>query len=59
MEEYKTHMVIPNVPRRIRVRLSRQRNEDDHSNPKVFTLVTALNVASFKGLQTKEVESTN
>merc|ERR1719363_38071 len=30
---------IRNVPRRVRVRLSRKRNEDEESKEKMFTLV--------------------
>ena len=40
------------------VRLARLRNEDEDSVHKLYTLVTHVNVATFKGLQTKNVEST-
>lgn len=39
-----------NVPVRIRVRLSRKRNEDEDSTNKFYTLVTFVPVASFKGM---------
>eukprot|EP00794_Sanderia_malayensis_P006976 gene6976-7761_t len=48
---------IRNVPFRVRVRLSRRRNEDEDSAHKLYTLVTHVRVDSFKGLQTKNVES--
>merc|ERR1712110_804009 len=41
-----------------RVRLARMRNEDEDSTNKLYTLVTHVNVASFKGLQTENVEAT-
>eukprot|EP00112_Aurelia_sp_Birch-Aquarium-sp1_P012468 Seg2622.1 transcript_id=Seg2622.1/GoldUCD/mRNA.D3Y31 product="60S ribosomal protein L31" pseudo=true protein_id=Seg2622.1/GoldUCD/D3Y31 len=48
---------IRNVPFRVRVRLARRRNEDEDSAHKLYTLVTHVRVDSFKGLQTKNVES--
>lgn len=47
-----------NVPFRIRVRLSRRRNDDEDSANKLFTLVTYVPVATFKGLQTENVDAT-
>jgi len=47
---------IRNVPYRVRVRLSRKRNEDEDSPHKLYTLVTYVNVPTFKGLQTENVE---
>jgi len=41
---------IRNVPFRIRVKLSRRRNEDEESIHKLYTLVTHVPVASFKGI---------
>lgn len=49
---------IRNVPYRVRVRLQRKRNEDEDSPHKLFTLVTYVNVATFKGLQTENVDET-
>jgi large subunit ribosomal protein L31e len=46
-----------NVPFRVRVRLARLRNEDEDSANKLYTLVTHVNVATFKGLQTENVET--
>lgn len=40
---------IKNVPYRIRVRLARKRNEDEEAKHKLYTLVTYVPVASFKG----------
>uniref|UniRef100_A0A8C5XGL3 Large ribosomal subunit protein eL31 n=1 Tax=Microcebus murinus TaxID=30608 RepID=A0A8C5XGL3_MICMU len=42
---------IRNVPYRIRVRLSRKRNEDEDSPNKLYTLVTCVPVTAFKNLQ--------
>jgi len=47
---------VKNVPFRVRVRLSRRRNEDEDSPHKLYTLVTHVPVASFKGLQTENVD---
>merc|ERR1711976_42643 len=48
---------VRNVPFRVRVRLARMRNEDEDSINKLYTLVTHVNVATFKGLQTEKVET--
>ncbi|QQP32520.1 60S ribosomal protein L31, partial [Caligus rogercresseyi] len=50
---------VRNVPFRVRVRLSRLRNEDEDSVHKLYTLVTHVNVATFKNLQTENVEATS
>ena len=44
---------IRNVPYRIRVKLSRRRNEDEDSSNKLYTLVTHVPVDSFKGIVIK------
>lgn len=44
------------VPYRVRVRLSRKRNEDEEAAEKLYTLVTHVPVDKFHGLQTKTVE---
>merc|ERR1712156_1334718 len=49
---------VKNVPFRVRVRLARMRNEDEDSTNKLYTLVSHVNVATFKGLQTENVEAT-
>ena len=46
---------IRNVPYRVRVRLSRRRNEEDDAKNKLYTLVTWVYVPTFKGLETAEV----
>lgn len=46
-----------NVPFRIRVRLSRRRNDDEDSVHKLYTLVTYVPVATFKALQTENVDA--
>ncbi|WP_411025490.1 hypothetical protein, partial [Salmonella sp. s55004] len=48
---------IRSVPFRVRVRLARKRNEDEDSPNKLYTLVTYVEVTSFKGLQTLNVDS--
>ncbi|CAH1370860.1 hypothetical protein MTP99_012373 [Tenebrio molitor] len=48
---------IRNVPFRVRVRLSRRRNDDEDSVNKLFTLVTYVPVATFKELQTENVDA--
>nr|ACO11787.1 60S ribosomal protein L31 [Lepeophtheirus salmonis]ADD24381.1 60S ribosomal protein L31 [Lepeophtheirus salmonis] len=50
---------VRNVPFRVRVRLSRLRDEDEDSVHKLYTLVTHVNVATFKNLQTENVEATS
>ncbi len=45
------------VPYRVRVRLARQRNEDEDSPNKLYTLVTFVRVPSFKGLLTANVDN--
>jgi len=45
------------VPYRVRVRLARQRNEDEDSPNKLYTLVTFVRVPSFKGLLTTNVDN--
>lgn len=47
---------IKNVPRRIRIRLMRKRNEDADAKEKLYTLVSYVPTASFKGLQTKNID---
>ena len=46
-----------NPPFRIRVRLSRRRNDDEDSVHKLYTLVTYVAVETFKELQTENVEA--
>merc|ERR1719191_393142 len=47
---------VRNVPRRVRVRMSRKRNEDEDAKQKMFTLVQHVPVESFKNLQTENVK---
>lgn len=44
------------VPTRVRVRMSRRRNEDEDAKSKMYTLVTYVPVADFKGLQTENID---
>lgn len=47
---------VRNVPYRVRVRLSRKRNDDEDAKEPLFTHVTHVPVTSFKGLQTVNIE---
>jgi large subunit ribosomal protein L31e len=47
---------VKNVPTRVRVRLSRKRNDDEDADEKLYTLAQLVEVSSFKGLQTENVE---
>ena len=49
---------IKNPPTRVRVRLSRKRNEDEDADEKLYTLAQLVEVSSFKGLQTENVIDT-
>lgn len=48
---------IRNLPRRVRVRLSRRKNEDEEGKGKYYTLVQHIAIDSFKGLRTEEVKN--
>merc|ERR1712142_4963 len=47
---------IRSVPFRVRVRLSRRRNENEESTRPFYTLATFVPVTSFKGLGTENVD---
>lgn len=44
---------IRNVPRRVRVRISRRKNDDDQAKEQFYTLVEHVDVDSYKGLLTE------
>lgn len=46
---------IKSPPVRVRVRLSRKRNEDEDAAEKLYTLAQLVPVSTFKGLQTENV----
>ena len=46
---------IKNLPTRVRVRMSRRRNENEDATEKMYTLVQHIPVESFEGLQTEVV----
>mmetsp|Transcript_31480 Transcript_31480/g.46493 ORF Transcript_31480/g.46493 Transcript_31480/m.46493 type:complete len:119 (+) Transcript_31480:66-422(+) len=48
---------VRNIPTRVRVRLSRKRNEDEEADEKLYTLAQLVEVSSFKGLQTENVDA--
>jgi len=45
---------IRHIPKRIRVRLIRKKDEDDESGNKFYTAVQLINVESFKELRTEK-----
>ncbi|KAL7268168.1 60S ribosomal protein L31B [Rhizina undulata] len=47
---------IKGVPFRLRIRISRKRNDEEGAKHKLFSYVQAVNVKSAKGLQTAIVE---
>ncbi|CAG8636115.1 7149_t:CDS:2 [Ambispora gerdemannii] len=47
---------IRNVPRRMRLRLSRKRNDEEDAKEKLYTYVQYVPVLNFKGLETTVVE---
>ncbi|KAK3722679.1 60S ribosomal protein L31B [Vermiconidia calcicola] len=49
---------IKGVPFRLRVRVSRKRNDEEGANEKLYSYVQAVNVKNPKGLQTAVVEDT-
>lgn len=48
---------IKGTPHRVRVRISRKRNDEEGAKEKLFSYVQAVNVANPKGLQTQVVET--
>ena len=49
---------VKNIPTRVRVRLSRKRNEDEDADEKLYTLAQLVEVSDFHGLQTENVVET-
>lgn len=47
---------VKGVPYRLRVRISRRRNDKEDAKEKLFSYVQAVNVKNPKGLQTSVVE---
>jgi large subunit ribosomal protein L31e len=45
---------IRNVPRKVRVRITRKRNEDEDAKHKFYSLVQHVKVESFDGLKTEK-----
>ena len=45
---------IRNVPRKVRVRITRKRNEDEDAKHKFYSLVQHVQVDSFDGLKTEK-----
>ncbi|KAK9900231.1 60S ribosomal protein L31 [Cystobasidium minutum MCA 4210] len=48
---------VKSVPRRIRVRLSRKRNDDENAKEKLYVVATHVPMTEFKGLTTQTVET--
>lgn len=49
---------VKGVPFRLRVRISRKRNDEEDAKEKLYSYVQAVNVKNPKGLQTAVVEDT-
>lgn len=47
---------IKTVPHRMRLRLSRKRNDEEGAKEKLYTYVEAVNVKDVKGMQTATVD---
>ncbi|RKP11329.1 ribosomal protein L31e-domain-containing protein [Piptocephalis cylindrospora] len=47
---------VRNVPRRMRLRLARKRNDEEEAKEKLYTYVSYVPVTGFKGLETQVVE---
>lgn len=47
---------IKSIPRRVRVRLSRKRNEEEGAKNKLYTFVTYVPVTDFHGLETETID---
>ena len=45
---------IRNIPRKIRVRITRKRNEDEDAKEKFYSLVQYVEIDGFEGLQTQK-----
>jgi large subunit ribosomal protein L31e len=56
LNQYLWSSGVKSVPHRVRVRLSRRRNEDEDATNKFYTLVTHVPVTSFKKLLNKTVD---
>lgn len=56
LNKYVWSQGVRNVPYRVRVRLHRKRNEDEEADEKLYTHVTHVSVAAFKGLETQVVK---
>merc|ERR1712232_1254811 len=50
------HRGVRSVPTRVRVRMSRKRNEDEDAKHPMYTLCQHVPVETFKGLQTETVQ---
>lgn len=57
LNKYVWSQGIKNVPTRVRVRLTRKRNEDEDAAEKLYTIAQLVEVTSFKGLQTENVDA--
>ncbi len=50
------HRGIKGVPYRMRIRVSRKRNDEEGAKEKLYSYVQAVNVSNPKGLQTQNIE---
>eukprot|EP01111_Echinosteliopsis_oligospora_P003623 TRINITY_DN15680_c0_g1_i1.p1 TRINITY_DN15680_c0_g1~~TRINITY_DN15680_c0_g1_i1.p1 ORF type:complete len:135 (+),score=33.48 TRINITY_DN15680_c0_g1_i1:335-739(+) len=56
VNQYVWSQGIRHVPRRIRIRVQRKRNEDEDAKEKMYTLVSLVPVSDFSFLQTEDVK---
>ncbi len=47
---------VRNIPYRVRVRISRKRNDDEEAKEKMYSLVQHVEVSTFKGLETQNID---
>lgn len=57
LNKYIWSMGIKSPPTRVRVRLSRKRNEDEEADEKLYTFAQLVQVDTFKGLFTENVDN--
>lgn len=57
LNKYVWNQGVRNVPRRVRVRIARKRNEDEEAKEKLYCHVEHVPVATFKGLENSAPDS--
>lgn len=59
LNEYLWSQGIRNLPRKVRVRLSRKKKEEDDGKGKFYTFVQHVDVESFAELKTERVKNSD